>query len=660
MVSDFRSDESYQFFLQEVPDLLRVLEEGFLELHKNDEVEHVWNLMCTTHSIKGGAACAGIDAIQTYAHHLETFLKRLTENTLPASVALEELLLQALDYLKAAVVEEVKGGESAKILVQAQATINELYEQLPSEELERKDRDVVYALFEEDVKKGLQRLKRLLNDKTTSSRLEIFKTQVEILQGIGEIANLPGFIEIATTTLEALNLLPQQLDKIGSLALMDFTVAYTLVIEGDRVIGGKPSHELKAFIHNQAIKDDSQSVQVRQLQDTLASTEKSVYQASTQGGSIAPVLLSSSHDEHTWKAINSLIGEMITLDSRFMAQHIQAKESLVTGERSFLRLKQLVSRLSATYNLRSHVTSWDSIADNHQRRNQKQRDKRLQKELQNISEEISQLREFFKDFDLLSQQQNHLLKQRQKQLKQAQNHLLHAQMVPISGLLNQFPRMMRQLAQQQNKSIKLDIIGETTLVDKAILEKLYEPLLHLLRNAIVHGIESVDVRQSCQKRMPATITVRAKHHGYNTFIEVEDDGQGIDLKLIRSMVVAQGWLTADEVNSLPNQHLYDYLFQPNFSTASEVNHSSGRGVGLYAVRNQIQRFQGTVRVSSKPGIGTRFTLRLPFNTAVTKLLLFRSQQQLYALSIDSVVALTYATPQHLTSQQEQAYYLWNQ
>ena len=661
MVSDFRPDESYQFFLQEVPELLRILEEGFLELHQNTEVEHLWNLMCTTHSIKGGAACAGIDAIQTYAHHLETFLKRLTENTLPVSIALEELLLQALDYLKAAVVEEVKGGESATVLVQAQAVMDELRKQLPSDGLERKERDVVYALFEEDVKKGLRRLKRLLADKTAASRLEVFKTQVEILQGIGEITNLPGFIEIATTTLDALHRLPQQLDTVGSLALTDFTVAYTLVLEGDRVTGGKPSHDLKALVYGQSSHDGAQIPQPSSiLQDGMSDNLSSEHQASTQVPSIPPILLSTSNDTQQWQTINSLVGEMVTLDSRLMAQQIQAKESLVIGERSFLRLKQLMSRLSGRYNLSAHVSDRNFIVDSYQRRIQQQKDKRLQKDLQDVTEEISQLREFFKDFDLLFQQQNHLLKQHQKQLKQAQDHLLHAQMVPISGLLKQFPRMVRQLAQKQNKSVRLDIVGDSTLVDKTILEKLYEPLLHLIRNAIDHGIESVDVRQACQKSIPAAITVRAKHHGYNTYIEVEDDGQGIDFQAIRSMVLAQGWLTTDEVTSLPNQHLYDYLFQPNFSTTSEVSQSSGRGVGLYAVRTQIQDCQGTVRVSSKPGIGTRFTLRLPFNTTVTKLLLFRSQQQLYALSVDSVVALTYATPQYLTSRQDQAYYLWNQ
>ena len=375
---------------------------------------------------------------------------------------------------------------------------------------------------------------------------------------------------------------------------------------------------------------------------------------------MTPILLSTSHDTQHWKTINSLVGEMVTLDSRLMTQQNQAKESLVIGERSFLRLKQLVFTLLARYNTASHLNARDAISESYQRRIQQQKDRHLLHELQKMSEEISQLREFFKDFNVLCQQQNNLLKQHQKQLKQAQDHLLHSQMVPLRGLLNQFPRVVRQLAQEQNKSVHLNIEGDTTLVDKTILEKLYEPLLHLLRNAIDHGVESINVRQACRKSVPATITVRAKQHGYNTYIEVEDDGQGIDLQTIRDMVIAQGWLTDDEVASVPNQHLYDYLFQPNFSTISEVNQSSGRGVGLYAVRNQIHDCQGTVRISSKPGVGTRFTLRLPFNTAVTKLLLFRSQQQLYALSVDSIVALTYVTPQHLQLRQGQAYYHWEQ
>ena len=280
MVSDFRPDESYQFFLQEVPDLLRILEEGFLDLHQNTEVEHLWNLMCTTHSIKGGAACAGIDAIQTYAHHLETCLKCLTEHTLPVAIAVEELLLQALDYLKAAVLEEVKGGDSTTVLAQAQFVIDGLCQQLPSEDTDIEERDVVGALFEQDVKKGLRRLRQLLNDQSVSSRLEAFKTQVEILQGIGEITNLPGFIAIATTTLDALHLFPQQLDIIGSLALTDFTIAHTLVLEGDRVIGGQPSGELEALIQSQDIHGKQQPIQLP-TQDEAPNTSQSKTWSST-------------------------------------------------------------------------------------------------------------------------------------------------------------------------------------------------------------------------------------------------------------------------------------------------------------------------------------------------------------------------------------------
>ncbi|MBT9310950.1 hybrid sensor histidine kinase/response regulator [Leptothoe kymatousa] len=662
MVSDFRPEESYQFFLQEVPELLQALESGFLNLHQSTEIDHIWNLMCTTHSIKGGAACASMDAIQDYAHHLESCLKVLAEQPLPIALATEELLLQALDYLKAAVVEEVKGGSSHSVLLQGQPVLDALNQQIPTPETDdAPEMDVVHVLFKEDVTKGLQRLKQLLTDQTIPARLETFKIQVEILQGIGEIANLPGFIAIATTTLTALEQEPQQFDTIGTVALNDFTAAKSLVIEGDRNEGGTPSQALASLANVVAPPDTEPTPESFAAEETLETQISSEARLPSPPISpTGPILLSSQNDEQQWTSINDLVGEMVTLDSRLMAHQTQSKETLVVGERSLFRLKQLLINLQHRYISAQNTLSEEDTESSLRYRIQQQKYKRLQADLQDMSAEMSQLGEFFKDFNLVYQQHQHLLKQHHKQLKQAQNQLLQAQMVPISVVLNQFPRIVRQLSQQQNKSIRLLITGDTTLVNKTILEKLYEPLLHLIRNAIDHGIEPNEIRQAAQKSLPATIAIRVKRQGYTIYIEVEDDGRGIDVETIRSKIVAKGWLAPEEADSVPNQHLHDYLFQPNFSTAATVSQISGRGVGLYAVRSQINDCQGSVRVSSKTGSSTRFTLRLPANTSVTKLLLFRSQQQLYALAVDTIVALTYATPKRLKSEKNQIYYLWKQ
>ncbi|NJM97058.1 MAG: hypothetical protein HC800_07645 [Phormidesmis sp. RL_2_1] len=557
MVSDFRPHESYQFFLQEAPELLQVLEEGFLQLHQTTDVANLWDLMRTTHAIKGGAACAGLNSIQTYAHQLENCLKPLAEQSLPVSLKIEELLLQALDFLKAAVIAEVQERDSHSILQQAEPIFTELnacFSQAPADisnpsvlippaATPEYPEDIIGSLFAEDVEKGLQRLTKLLSGGTSPARIETFKAQLEIFRGIGEIANLPGFIAIAATTLKALNYAPQDLEPIGKQALADLQAAYEQVIQGDRQLGGKPSPELLT------------------------------YENPNQGPAAPPIFLSPHNDQQQWEPLNTLIGEIVTLDSRAAVQQTQSKETLAIGQRSFARLKQLIAqlqtihpqtmhrqtgvRLSAASSNREHPSN----TANH--RWLQQQNSRLQTGLQDVSEEMSQLGEFFKDFTLILQQSQHLFNQHQKQLKQVQNHLLQAQMVPISNLLNQFPRMVRQLSQEQNKSVRLILVGSTTLVDKTILEKLYDPLLHILRNAIDHGIEPPDIRRALNKTVPATITIRAKHQGHDTYVEIEDDGQGINLDAIREKVAAQGWMTPEEINALSPQHLYEYLFQPD-------------------------------------------------------------------------------------------------
>jgi chemotaxis family two-component system sensor histidine kinase/response regulator PixL len=251
-------------------------------------------------------------------------------------------------------------------------------------------------------------------------------------------------------------------------------------------------------------------------------------------------------------------------------------------------------------------------------------------------EEIVQLEEKVGDVVLLAGQSSQTLEGQRQMLGHLRDDLMWARMLPIGELLNRFPRILRDLSTSYSKPVELKLIGTEVLIDKAALEKLYDPLLHLVRNAFDHGIEPPDVRAQQGKRQQGQIEVRAYHQGSQTIIEVRDDGRGINFDRIRTKALDLGLLSSEQLATTSTSRLLDLLFEPGFSTASQVSELSGRGVGLDVVRSQLRSLKGTVTLASKPGEGTTFTLRIPLTLTIAKLLVCFVGSNAFALPADSI------------------------
>jgi two-component system chemotaxis sensor kinase CheA len=220
--------------------------------------------------------------------------------------------------------------------------------------------------------------------------------------------------------------------------------------------------------------------------------------------------------------------------------------------------------------------------------------------------------------------------------------VLKIRMVPVEQLFRRFPRVVRDIAKLCGKDIALEVAGEHTDLDKGILDALAEPLTHVVRNAVDHGIEPSSERLSAGKPARGTVFLNAYHQGTQVVIEVRDDGRGIDLDLIREQSVRNGLLKADEAQRLDAQDVLNLIFEPGFSTASEVTEVSGRGVGMDVVRTVLDRLKGTVHISSTKGKGTRIQLRVPLTLASIQTLLFRVSGRLFAVPLSSVIEITRA------------------
>jgi two-component system, chemotaxis family, sensor kinase CheA len=218
--------------------------------------------------------------------------------------------------------------------------------------------------------------------------------------------------------------------------------------------------------------------------------------------------------------------------------------------------------------------------------------------------------------------------------------VLKIRMVPVEQLFRRFPRVVRDVAKQCGKDIALDVAGEHTDLDKGILDALAEPLAHLVRNAVDHGIEPADERLSTGKPARGTVFLNAYHQGTQVVIEVRDDGRGIALDLVREQAVRNGLLKSEDAQRLDSQDLLNLIFEPGFSTASEVTEVSGRGVGMDVVRTVLDRLKGTVHVSTSKGQGTTIQLRVPLTLASMQTLLFRVGGRLFAVPLSTVVEIT--------------------
>jgi two-component system chemotaxis sensor kinase CheA len=224
-------------------------------------------------------------------------------------------------------------------------------------------------------------------------------------------------------------------------------------------------------------------------------------------------------------------------------------------------------------------------------------------------------------------------------LNDLQRSVMKIRMVPVDQLFRRFPRMVRDVARQCGREVELAVSGQETDLDKGILDAIAEPLTHLVRNAISHGIESPEERRQAGKAPQGVVRLNAYHQGNQVIVEVSDDGRGIDARKIRAKAIELGLTTPEDAARLNETESLDFIFRPGFSTANEVTEVSGRGVGMDVVQSVLHRLKASISVETRPGQGTTFRLKLPLTLAIIKALLFWVEQRLYAIPLNAVMEI---------------------
>ena len=566
---------------------------------------------------------------------------------------------------------------AAEVFVQLQNKLGDCFNEEPaipsSSEL---GFDMTQSVFEVGVKQRIEQMESVLEETSDPETIaQTVQSQMEVFVGLAESLSLDGFKAIAQTTLQALAQHPQAAADITVEVINNLYEAREGVLSGDRDRGGEPSEILKGFAEplpsqTTTIIEASPEEDSFSLEDTFGgieetSEEDNAFETVTLASETQADLTLDFDEDDSYQESNTVFSESAsepetshnpTLEHNTplskneseptetshspdleSAQFYQQSSAPRTGISIRVDLEQvetlnhLVGELSINQNLLSlrdeqyqnalqKLGGWLS---QHRRTLFQLRDK-LPSEYANSDfaqflyaslEENSQLEQALDDVNHLARTTASSVEREQRLSRQLRDSLEGVRMLPIEKVLNRFPPMVKKLSASYQKQVNLKLAGVQVLVDKAITENLYDALLHLVRNAFDHGIESSQERQQQGKPTTGEILIRAYNQGNRTIVEVKDDGRGLNVDKICESAIAKNLITSSQVQAIrqsphPEDQLLRVLCQPGFSTVSQATDLSGRGIGLDVVYSQMQKINGSVSVVSKVGEGTTFYLQI--------------------------------------------------
>ncbi len=278
---------------------------------------------------------------------------------------------------------------------------------------------------------------------------------------------------------------------------------------------------------------------------------------------------------------------------------------------------------------------------------------------QEIIERIVRVREAASDIQFVVDSNEQVTRVFRQVTTQVQEGLTTSRMIPFSQMAERLPRAIRDVSLRCGKQARLELEGRDTLIDKGILERIYDPLTHLVNNAIYHGLETPEVRQRLGKDPEGTIKIRVFYQGNQTIISIADDGAGIDIERVKTKAIEKGLITAAEAAVMSKQEIYAFLFQSGFSTNDQADQLAGRGVGMDVVRSSISDLRGVINTDSTPDKGTTFTIRLPLTLSITKALCCLHQNYSIAFPIDGVEDMLDLDPEQIVAQDDgQSLIVW--
>ncbi|WP_107666897.1 hybrid sensor histidine kinase/response regulator [Cyanothece sp. BG0011] len=686
-------------FLEEAEALLDSLESVLLQLSTVAvEKEHLDLALRAAHSLKGGASMMGFNLLSQVAHRLEDFLKiiRVHYQNQLVKVEVETLLLQGLDALRQ--ISQFHQQEQEIDFIWLDQKVDPIFEQLTEYlgELKSEDEDALLSqeeevnpallMFENGVETLLQRLEDQLNLLEPEQLYDELITISEQFIDFGLMAEVEPFIDLSQSVKEQLSFITiEEVFSFAQEALETWQKSHALITLGrfnnlPRTVDFSHNSsvelnlldELQALenLENNQLKDISFSElassmlgeetfndlqeafnqQIEEKRDPFEATENTENKANIKQNK-RKFRISNEQISAFNRLFEDLILEKNSINFRvdqlksfmtLMRQRIQQLEDSNTLLRRWYDAVSLKSKLPQLVTASSQLISANVTLSPLKRNFQEHFDvmeMAQYTDLHLISQEqmetIVQLREVTTDIDLGLKELTQTVGDFNQTTNFLYDNLIRSQMRPFGEITQRFTRVVRDLSIQFNKTVKLEIEGENILIDSSALDYLNDPLIHLLRNAFDHGIEDQETRLEMGKTPEGTIKIEASNRGNQTIITISDDGRGIDLNKISSRLISQG-MSKEQVELLSEQELLNQIFEPGFSTAEKISELSGRGVGMDIVKTNLTEIRGEIDVNSKLGLGTTFTLTVPINLSVLRVMIVESKGMVFAIAADTI------------------------
>ena len=588
--SDENGDELRELFFESAQELLHALNDQALKLEKDPRnIEAVRSIRRTVHTLKGDAAACSYRELSELAHELED---ALAAESVPSHISLAEIAFSAADTFSAQLAAYRHGGK------------------LPSVTSLRKLVRELTGVKPKASKKSRQK-------KTEIPSAAVWTEYEKV--AIQESANRGTRVYQVNAQIDPFCAMPMAARQLVTMALSKRGEILGVRPEAGAEGTSKQLHFLVASSHDVEVVAATSRIPtiISDVNIQIVAVSKIPAKPPETVVSVAPTSPSAIVESEVPAEL--FVGEGKSLSESVSSSEAEpmATQSPSLAAENSLRVDS--GRIDAVLNLVGELIIGKSM-------------------LQQALNELAKLhpREAIrgKFLDAMAFQS--------RVLGDLQRSVMKVRMVPVEQLFRRFPRMVRDIAKRCGKDVELIMNGQDTDLDKSLLDAIAEPLTHIVRNAVSHGIESPEERRRNSKPERGVLRLDAYHHANHVIVSVSDDGAGIDPQKIRTKAVIQGVVSAAEAERLTDAEAMDLVFRPGFSTAEEITEISGRGVGLDVVRSVLQRLKGTVDIETRAGGGTTFRLKLPLTLAIIKALLFRVEQRLYAIPLNAVAEITRA------------------
>ena len=580
-------------FLEEAREHLQTLNRCVLDLeHDPGNLQILDEIFRSAHTIKGMSATMGYAAIAELTHEMENVLDLLRKGTLKAHAGIIDTLFQCVDRLEQ-LVEEVVSGQSGGVEV---AALSAKLAALAKGEAEPIVAEPIVAAISKDSVRpdiSLNETEEQLVNSALAQGMRVFQLKIGIREGT-LLKSVRAYMAM------------KALDDLGDVIKTD-----PLVEDLEKDNFGQ-EFSVVLVTENTAEKVRETILSIAEIETVLA-----IPCVSTEAEKASPPIVEKAGVTKQPEPASETARE----EMKDAAKEIKVDSTAAKAKgRALLRVdaEKLDSLLNLVGELVINKTRLQQIG--------------LSNQLQELSEAIEQMDRVTTDL---------------------QGVVMKLRMVPVGQVFNRFPRMVRDLSHSLGKEINLIIQGEETELDRTVIDEIGDPLVHLLRNSIDHGIEKPAERTAAGKNPVGEIRLIARHEGNHVLLLVSDDGKGLRAEAIKQKALEKGLVSKAELDAMDSNDIMRLIFMSGFSTAETVTDVSGRGVGMDVVRTKIEALGGTLELDSTPGQGTRVRIRLPLTLAIIQALLIQVQSETYAIPLGSIDSTINITPADIRTIQQQ-------